>query len=150
MFRTIALVLAVAFTVTTGCAQLQQKVDAQVDQALALALPDLDAAHTAAVAMNDPNPAHDTCWTGLATAIRAQQAAEPPPSVGPTAPIGLASGAEDLLMTTIQPITINLPPLPLNVKEACFATIGELQVKANLDALKMSAAITATLHKVKL
>lgn len=142
--------LVAAMVLFTGCAQLQQKLDSDVDQALALTLPDLDAAHATAVAKNDPNPAHDLCWTGLATAIRAQIASEPPPPPAGTAPVGLASAAEDFLLTDVQPITINLPPLSPGVKSACFATIGELRVKATVDALKFSAAITATLHKVKL
>lgn len=149
--RSIALALLVMTLVTvTGCAQVQAKLNSDVDGALALALPDLDAAHAAAVAHNDPNPAHDLCWTGLADAIRAQNAAEPPPSPVNAAPIGLASAAEELLMTDIHPITITLPPLAPGVKSACFATIGELRVKATVDTLKFSGAITATLHQLKL
>jgi hypothetical protein len=147
----ILLVLCVAsFAVVAGCSQIQAKVDHDVDSQLALALPDLDAAHAAAVAANDPNPAHDLCWSGLASAIRAQQAAEPPPSPASTAPIGLASAAQDFLMADVSPVVIHLPPLAPGVKSACFATIGELRVKANVKALEFSAAIAATMRGLKL
>lgn len=151
MKRYIAISFALAAIVMSGCAQFQAKLNQDVDQALALALPDLDAAHATAVAQHDPNPAHDLCWTGLATAIRAQQAADASSApAAMSAPVGLASAAEGLLLTDVQPLAIVLPPLTPGVKSACYATIGELQVKANVDAIKFSASITATLHKLRL
>lgn len=147
-FLSIALLCAVA-----GCAQLQEKLNTQVDAALSLALPDLDQAHAQFVSSKDPTAYHDTCWTGLASAIRAQDAADA--AAGATAPstptgAGVATLAESLLMTDVTPIVINLPPLPVTVRQACYATIGELRVKATVDALKFEAAITATLRKLKL
>jgi len=152
MNKTILSLLVAGAVALSGCSVLQSQVNHAVDQALALALPDLDAAHTTAVAMKDPNPAHDMCWVGLADAIRAQQAADAAAGTPalPAAPVGLASAAEDLLLSNVTPVVVVLPPLPPGVKSACYATIGELQVKANVDAIKMSASITATLRKLKL
>lgn len=136
-----------------GCAQLQEKVNGQVDAALSLALPDLDQAHALFVSSKDPTAYHDTCWTGLALAIRAQDAADAASgSTAPTTPTGagVATLAESLLMTDVTPIVINLPPLPVTARQACFATIGELRVKATVDALKFEAAITATMKRLKL
>jgi hypothetical protein len=136
-----------------ACAQLQQKIDTQVDAALSLALPDLDQAHAQFISSKDPTTYHSTCWTGLAAAIRAQDAADAaagaPASTAPTG-AGVATLAESLLMTDATPIVINLPPLPVSVRQACFATIGELRVKATVDALKFEGAITATMKKLKL
>jgi len=149
-FLGLLLVIVVAFTVLPGCAQLQGKLNQDVDQALALALPDLDAAHARAVAAHDPNPAHDLCWTGLADGIRAQQAADQATAAatGPvTGPAGLADGAEAFLLDDVKPLTLNLPPLAPGVKSACYATIGELRVKAKFD---LANAITATVRKLKI
>lgn len=145
--------VVIGLIVLCACAQLQQKINTQVDTALSLALPDLAQAHAEFISSKDPTTYHDTCWTGLATAIEAQQAADA--AAGAAAPptltgAGVATLAESLLMTDVTPITINLPPLPVPVRQACYATIGELRVKATLDALKFEAAITATMKKLKL
>lgn len=149
----VKMLVVVGLIVLCGCAQLQEKINIQVDTALSLALPDLDQAHAQFISSKDPTAYHDTCWTGLAAAIRAQNAADAATGAAPsTAPTGagVATLAESLLMTDVTPIVINLPPLPVNVRQACFATIGELRVKATVDALKFEAAITATMQKLKI
>jgi hypothetical protein len=151
--RTLLTVLFIALL--SGCAALQSQVQSVVDKDLALALPDLSAA--AAASINDPNPAHHLCWQGLADGI----AAIPPPTAAPTGAFDtcsnggknslcLASAAQDFLSSDGAPITIQLPKLAPGVKSACEATIGELQVRANTAALRWSAAIVATLHKLGL
>lgn len=137
LYVLLCLSICIAFALT-GCAQIQQKINADVQ---AVTLPDLNTALADATAANHASGI--TCWGGLVNYVNAL----PVPAAGASQPQtgGVATALELGSEFQASPQLVSLPPLPPAVHDACA---GILLDDANLLA-KLGITV-GSLGKIKL
>lgn len=139
MKKLLCAIAIVALAVLAGCAQIQQKLNQDVQ---AVTTPDLQTALADAQAANHASGV--TCWGGLLAYVNAlpvPSANSPQPALGGVA-TALELGSE---FQNAPPQLIALPPLPHDVHDACA---GILLDDANLLA-KLGITV-GSLGKIKL